>query len=433
MALRLYLSRGGNLIDTSANYGDGLSEKLIGTVFKDFSRDDVIVVTKGGYMQGQNLQLAKTRGFSDVVRYGPDLWHCIHPDFLETQLSASLERLRTDVVDVYLLHNPEYYVNHAARHDAIQDPVLDEYYRRIGSAFAYLESQVEKGRIRYYGISSNNFGFHPRDRARTDLARCLKAAEAVSADHHFAVIQLPMNVFESGGALFEAHDGRTVLDFSRIHGFGVLLNRPLNAFYGDRLYRLADWSRGGELPDNFLDQRLHRLEESEQSFQLLFGGDAFGEHRESLTDYLKTIARDLPSKDQWEMVFYHYVIPPLRQWLQQNERQFGSHPEWSSWKETFVREVEDSLEHIDTFLAHASQPISDRIRQQLYRSGYPPADVPLSRIALHVLTQLDGVSSVLCGMRRRPYVEDAFSIDELPDIDARRILGQFQIQIGGAS
>lgn len=431
LALRLYLSKGGNLIDTSANYGDGLSEKLVGTVLKDVPRDRVILVTKGGYMQGENLKLAKSRGFPEVVRYGPDLWHCIHPDFLETQLTASLERTGTDAIDVYLLHNPEYFVNHAARHDAIHDAVLDEYYRRIESAFAYLESQVDRGRIRTYGISSNTFGFHPRDRARTDLMRCLKAAEAVSTDHHFAVIQLPMNLFESGGALFEAHSGLTALQFCRSHNIGVLLNRPLNAFFGDRLYRLADWSRGGDLPDDFLDRQLHRLEESERSFQLLFGGDAFGERRESLTSYLKAIARDLPSKDQWEAVFYHYVIPPLRHWLQQNERQFGSRPEWTSWKETFVREVEDSLEHVDTFLAHASQPVSDRIRQQLYRSGYPPVDVPLSRIALHLLSRLDGVSSVLCGMRRRAYVEDAFAIDKLPDVDARRVLDQFQIQIGG--
>ena len=34
-ALREYLNRGGNLIDTSANYTDGLSEQLIGRVLKD--------------------------------------------------------------------------------------------------------------------------------------------------------------------------------------------------------------------------------------------------------------------------------------------------------------------------------------------------------------------------------------------------------------
>ena len=52
-ALRRYLAMGGNLIDTSANYGDGASEELVGKVLAGLPRDRVIVVTKGGYIQGQ--------------------------------------------------------------------------------------------------------------------------------------------------------------------------------------------------------------------------------------------------------------------------------------------------------------------------------------------------------------------------------------------
>jgi aryl-alcohol dehydrogenase-like predicted oxidoreductase len=47
-ALRNYLDRGGNLIDTSANYTDGQSEILVGKVVKSYPRDRVIVVTKEG-------------------------------------------------------------------------------------------------------------------------------------------------------------------------------------------------------------------------------------------------------------------------------------------------------------------------------------------------------------------------------------------------
>ena len=69
-ALRNYLGRGGNLIDTSANYTDGQSEILVGRVVKSYPRDQVIVVTKGGYIQGQNMQLAQSQTFSEVVKYG---------------------------------------------------------------------------------------------------------------------------------------------------------------------------------------------------------------------------------------------------------------------------------------------------------------------------------------------------------------------------
>ncbi|MCB0834288.1 MAG: aldo/keto reductase, partial [Bacteroidetes bacterium] len=124
-ALRSYLDNGGNLVDTSSNYGDGLSEILVGRVVKDFVREKIIVVTKAGYMQGQNLSLAKTRAFPEVVEFGEGLWHCIHPEFLESQVEQSLRRMKLEVLDVFLLHNPEYFINYTARFDPIHEDVLD--------------------------------------------------------------------------------------------------------------------------------------------------------------------------------------------------------------------------------------------------------------------------------------------------------------------
>ena len=95
-ALRAYLARGGNLIDTSANYGDGSSEELAGKVLQGIARARVIVVTKGGYIQGQNKALAQQRNFPEVVEYGPGISHCIHPEFLETQIERSCRRLGLD-------------------------------------------------------------------------------------------------------------------------------------------------------------------------------------------------------------------------------------------------------------------------------------------------------------------------------------------------
>src|SRR5258708_6737832 len=61
-ALKLALTSGCNLIDTSTNYGDGASEKLIGEVLRELTtehglkRDQVVVVSKVGYIQGENLK-----------------------------------------------------------------------------------------------------------------------------------------------------------------------------------------------------------------------------------------------------------------------------------------------------------------------------------------------------------------------------------------
>src|SRR5436190_18602909 len=60
-ALRAALAAGVNLIDTSSNYMLGDSERLIGEVLAEGSvaRDEVVVVSKVGYVQGPNLELAR--------------------------------------------------------------------------------------------------------------------------------------------------------------------------------------------------------------------------------------------------------------------------------------------------------------------------------------------------------------------------------------
>lgn len=239
-ALRSYLDRGGNLMDTSANYADGYSERLVGRVIKDYPRERLTIVTKGGYIQGQNMGLARSRSFPEVVAYADGLWHCIHPEFLETQIRLSAERLQVETIDVYLLHNPEYYLSQIAHHSRLTPADHDEFYRRVREAFRFLEDRVREGKIRWYGISSNNYGLPFSDPTMTSVARCLAVAREVADEHHFGVVQLPMNLYESGGALNKNNEGQTVLEFCRSNGIGVLVNRPLNAFSGGQLIRLAD-------------------------------------------------------------------------------------------------------------------------------------------------------------------------------------------------
>ena len=104
-SLRKAMLSGINLIDTSSNYGDGGAEKLVGEVLEDMAasgeigRESVVVVSKVGYLQGQNYQLSqerKRRGkpFRDLVLYADGLEHCIHPEFIDDQLTRSLERLK---------------------------------------------------------------------------------------------------------------------------------------------------------------------------------------------------------------------------------------------------------------------------------------------------------------------------------------------------
>jgi len=99
-ALTAALQSGVNVIDTSTNYMDGESERLVGSVLRnvltkgEVARDEFIVVSKIGYLQGHNLKNADARErsgrpYPEVVKYAEGLWHCIHPEFLADQLEAS--------------------------------------------------------------------------------------------------------------------------------------------------------------------------------------------------------------------------------------------------------------------------------------------------------------------------------------------------------
>ena len=80
-ALGKALLGGVNLIDTSTNYADGSSETCIGNVLARHRREELIVVSKVGYAQGQTLTMARAReqggaAFPEMVKYTDECWHC---------------------------------------------------------------------------------------------------------------------------------------------------------------------------------------------------------------------------------------------------------------------------------------------------------------------------------------------------------------------
>ena len=109
-------------------------------------REQVIVVSKIGYVQGGNLERARQREaqgrpFPEMVKYADGVWHCIHPEFLDEQLGQSLSRLGLETLDVCLLHNPEYFLSdaHERSHGTLSRR-REEFYARAEAAFATLRA-----------------------------------------------------------------------------------------------------------------------------------------------------------------------------------------------------------------------------------------------------------------------------------------------------
>ncbi|AYE38101.1 aldo/keto reductase [Companilactobacillus zhachilii] len=108
-AIRYGLDHGINVIDTAEMYGEGKSETLVGNVIKDYNR--------------QNFQL--------ISKFYP--YHAT-PKLIEESLKASLKRLQTDYLDLYLLHWRG------------QTPLIE--------TVAGLEQMVKAGLIKNWGVSN---------------------------------------------------------------------------------------------------------------------------------------------------------------------------------------------------------------------------------------------------------------------------------------
>lgn len=124
---------GVTLFDSAAVYGWGYGETLMGEAIKDF-RKDVILVSKGGreWDRGNADRSTATVSTSD-------------PNKLSKSIDESLTRLKTDYIDLFLIHWPD-----KTRDFSIPMRVLEE--------------AKKSGKIRYTGVS--NFSVEMMDECR---------------------------------------------------------------------------------------------------------------------------------------------------------------------------------------------------------------------------------------------------------------------------
>jgi hypothetical protein len=442
-ALTLALQRGVNLIDTSSNYTDGGSETLIGIVLKDLiaagtvRRDETIVVSKVGYVQGQNLELAGQREksgapFPEMVKYQDDCWHCIHPEFLEDQLQRSLQRLQLDALDAYLLHNPEYFLSDAVKRGKPVAEAREEYYRRIKAAFIYLEEQCRNGRIGCYGSSSNTFAHQSNNHEFTSLEQVWAIAQEIGADHHFRVIQFPFNLFEHGAATEknQFHNSQTLLQTAKQFGLATLANRPLNAMHHHRMIRLASFagSEPTNLKENF-DSTLLRLESAQKEFfETVLSLLQLDDYRHELEDgmqwskHLHNALTVFHDWEHWDHVKQNMIWPQVNGYLgvlENRARQLDldSSAAYTEWRARFIAALQEAVSLIESKYAALANTRSQKISDRLTSLVPELADsTTLSQMALRAVLGAEGMHVVLLGMRQRSYVEDAIPVLNSPPV-----------------
>lgn len=105
------LSVGINYFDSAPLYGSGRSEKRLGSVLSEVSRKEVVLSTKVGYSLVP-LSKGSTNSF-----FENSLPYSVRQDFsrtaVELSIKESLDRLKTDYLDIVFLHDPEGHIQEA--------------------------------------------------------------------------------------------------------------------------------------------------------------------------------------------------------------------------------------------------------------------------------------------------------------------------------
>ena len=418
--LKLALRSGCNLIDTSSNYTDGNSENLIGSVLKtlfasnELKRDEVVIVSKVGYVQGSNLELAQQREsrkipFPDMVKISDDLWHCISPDFIRDQIGRSLTRLKLSQIDAVLLHNPEYFLKTGSDHPNDHK----EYYARIKKAFIHLETEVATGRIQYYGISSNTFPEDREDTQFTSLQVVLDISKEIKREtgaSHFALIQFPFNLYEPDAALnpnqvSENGETQTLLQLAKREGLGTLINRPLNAFYGQKLIRLADFpSHLDKDVEEVLKEAFLDALQTESDYP---AKDVYPAKSIAWAHILRQNFEKIHDLEGWKNILAYQIEPAI----DEAQTALGEYPEYSEWIDNYIENCRVLFNAITDYLEEITSALSRKISHLLDDTNPAlKASSTLSQKAIRIYRSTPGVDCVLVGMRKEEYVKDALTL-----------------------
>ena len=178
--------------DTAPGYGTGHAEETLGAALAG-ARDGAVVTTKCGMVPGPGGRNTRDSSRASMLR----------------EIDDSLRRLRTEQVDVYLIHWPD------------PNTPLEE-------TMATLDEIQQAGKTRLVGVSNFDVPL---------LERCLALR--------------PIDVLQVGYNLFDRRMEREVFPFCRDHHIGVMAYGSLayglltGGFTEDTTFDPADWRSGG--------------------------------------------------------------------------------------------------------------------------------------------------------------------------------------------
>ena len=197
-AVQAAFDGGITLFDTAAVYGWGYGEELMGRAIKPLKREDIVLVTKGAREWKADSADNRTATVADS-----------DPDLLRASIDASLKRLGTDYIDLFLIHWPD-------KTRPFSDPM------------EVLEEAKRAGKIRHTGVS--NFSVPMME-------------ESLQTS--------PIITDQIGYHIFDRRPEADVMPFVRSQGMGVMAYGSMahglltGSWSADQSFGDDDWRKNG--------------------------------------------------------------------------------------------------------------------------------------------------------------------------------------------
>jgi predicted oxidoreductase len=172
------LDLGAVFFDNADVYGDGSCEEIFSASLAGVRRESVFIQTKCGIRKGAAFDFSK--------------------EHILTAAEQSLKRLRTDYIDVLLLHRP----------DILVEP------EEVAEAFGILHTE---GKVRYFGVSNQNPG--QIELLKKYVNQPLAANQLQFGIAHAGLVSEGLHVNMNDDAAVNRNGG--ILDYCRLHGITV--------------------------------------------------------------------------------------------------------------------------------------------------------------------------------------------------------------------
>ena len=145
-AIETMIERGVNLIDTAPFYGLGESEKIVGEVIRD-KRDDIVLLTKAGTGWNEKGVPFKRSDYKFILK----------------DCEESLQRLKTDYIDLYLIHWPDEVTPIEEMMDAMNKLKQDGKIRFIGASNFSKEEVLESEKYVSFDVLQHPYSMVAQD------------------------------------------------------------------------------------------------------------------------------------------------------------------------------------------------------------------------------------------------------------------------------